>query len=134
MKICGRCGLDKTRDSFSASQLKIPSGWCRECKSEYMRKRYEQPAVKERAREQRRNPRSLVRKQTQYHISTGFIKKPDTCPRCGSAGPIEAHHNSYNKSDSYLDVEFMCEPCHEKLEQEMRQVIIDYHTKDGDGE
>ena len=44
-------------------------------------------------------------------VKVGKIVRPSVCSRCGSEGPIHAHHPDYSKP---LEVEFICSSCHGK--------------------
>lgn len=44
-------------------------------------------------------------------IRSGLLVAPISCPRCGSKKRIQAHHWSY-KEQHWLDIEWMCEQCH----------------------
>lgn len=39
----------------------------------------------------------------------GTIQPADSCERCGSDGPLQAHHPDYSKP---LSVEWLCRECH----------------------
>jgi len=42
-------------------------------------------------------------------IQRGEIVRPDWCSCCGLIGPVEAHHDDYEKP---LDIRFLCSSCH----------------------
>jgi ribosomal protein S27AE len=44
-------------------------------------------------------------------VRQGNLVRPDTCPRCGQPGNIEAHHADYSKP---YDVQWLCAECHRK--------------------
>lgn len=48
------------------------------------------------------------RARTAYYVKTGRLKKPDRCEKCGTVGPVQAHHKRY---DDPLDVLWWCQKC-----------------------
>lgn len=47
-----------------------------------------------------------------WGLEFGLIAKPDACEKCGRASRLHAHHGrGYNKAH-WLDVEWLCAPCH----------------------
>jgi hypothetical protein len=52
-----------------------------------------------------------------YAVSTGKIKNPCKCERCGKEGYTEAHHEDYSKP---LDINWLCDSCHKKRHIEIR--------------
>jgi hypothetical protein len=65
--------------------------------------------------------KDLARKRSAKAIKAGVLVRPDACQRCGEslrmiqrngcapAASIDCHHRNY---DDYLDVEWLCRPCH----------------------
>lgn len=47
----------------------------------------------------------------------GKIIKPTACSRCGSGGRIEGHHHNGYDKEHYLDVVWLCHPCHKLVER-----------------
>jgi len=45
---------------------------------------------------------------------TGQIIKPNKCSSCGAIGLIEAHHHLGYAKENWLDVKWLCPPCHGK--------------------
>lgn len=57
-----------------------------------------------------RNPEKVAAwRAVQEAVRTGELMVPDACERCGSDGPLDAHHADYSKP---LEVEWLCKPCH----------------------
>lgn len=47
-------------------------------------------------------------------LDAGEIQRPATCSDCGARERIEAHHVSYEPA-RWLDVVWLCVPCHRKI-------------------
>ena len=45
-------------------------------------------------------------------IKEGTLVRPKQCSACGKVGPVEGHHEDYDKP---LEVIWLCSPCHRKL-------------------
>ncbi len=54
-----------------------------------------------------------------YNVSTGKIKNPCICQRCGAGGYIEGHHEDYSKP---LDITWLCDSCHKERHKELRRI------------
>ena len=59
------------------------------------------------------------------------------CEQCGSTGPLEVHHLSYNNlyQEHFYDVKVLCDPCHRDADflRENESRYSSYlHTKYGD--
>lgn len=67
-------------------------------------------------------PKRWVRERTAKAVARGEIDRPGACDRCGIEGVPQAHHRSYNKPDSYLDVEWLCQSCHTEEHNPQREV------------
>lgn len=50
-------------------------------------------------------------------ISSGRLKKPVSCPKCGATERLQKHHPDYKKP---LEVLWLCQPCHKKLHRELK--------------
>ncbi len=51
-------------------------------------------------------------KAVRYAVKTGKLRKSVLCSSCGNSGRIQAHHpNGYSK-EHYLDIVWLCHPCH----------------------
>jgi 5-methylcytosine-specific restriction endonuclease McrA len=118
MQICGKCREAKPPDAYSPSNRGRYLSICRDCRNLMHRGYRETPHGKdtELSYRHRVSVRRIqaVRTKTLAHIRTGDMIRPDACQRCGETGLIVAHHRSYDKPDSFRDVEFLCEPCHRK--------------------
>ena len=42
----------------------------------------------------------------------GLLIRPDTCQRCGSDARLHAHHHNGYEQEHWLDVQWLCSPCH----------------------
>lgn len=63
-----------------------------------------------------------ARMMVNNRIYKGTLERPTTCSKCGSTqGMIEAHHHSYAR-EHWLDVIWVCKPCHRVLDQESKVV------------
>lgn len=49
-------------------------------------------------------------------VRDGKIIRPSTCQECGASGRIEGHHhNGYDRA-YWLDIAWLCKPCHRKAD------------------
>lgn len=140
--ICSKCKRDLSEQSFNWANRKAGKRQtiCRECFSDYNRKRYQEN--KDRIRKnietyRAENPtkvlasriKTCVRNPTHYNankvveqaIIAGKLDRPDRCSICGCSSSehrIEAHHEDYSRP---LDVIWCCTPCHRALDMERRK-------------
>jgi hypothetical protein len=49
-----------------------------------------------------------------YAVKAGKIIRPNKCSSCGAIGPIQGHHYKGYKEENFLDVQWLCPPCHGK--------------------
>jgi len=49
-------------------------------------------------------------------LRDGRITRPDTCRECGVVGNVEAHHHEGYDRENWLNVEWLCVPCHKKAD------------------
>jgi len=49
-------------------------------------------------------------------LRDGKLTKPETCEVCGERGLIHGHHDDYSK---WLEVRWLCAPCHGELHRKM---------------
>lgn len=92
--------------------------WCRPCENAKAKKYQMTPAGREATR--RINARQYKkhghkwRARAKYHyaLSTGKLKRPTKCEKCGASGRIEGHHDDYDKP---LEVHSLCTSCHAAL-------------------
>ncbi len=75
--------------------------------SETARKTRWRAANREKDRTMRRAHRAV-----DYAIQTGRLVRPQECSKCGATGRIEAHHHNGYTREHYLDVVWLCQPCH----------------------
>jgi hypothetical protein len=55
-------------------------------------------------------------------VKRGELVRPDSCPKCGGGGPIEAAHLNYYER---LAIIWLCQPCHRLWDMEQPKVIDD---------
>lgn len=61
-----------------------------------------------------------IRAATNNAINRGDLIRPTHCELCGfPSDRIQAHHHSYDPKD-YLDVTFLCVPCHESIHHQLK--------------
>lgn len=131
-KICFKCKLPKDVSEFYTHKGMTDGhlGKCKECAKqdsinhrcqnlprirEYDRKRgTTQKRIKEntkRNRVRRLNDPVKYKAQTKLGnaVTSGKIKKPKQCERCGRRGKLHGHHEDYSKP---FDVIWLCPICH----------------------
>lgn len=69
-------------------------------------------AAKHRAYLERHRKKVRTRKALRAAVAEGRIEKPDRCAECDTVGPVEGHHEDY---DRRYDVIWLCDSCHGKL-------------------
>lgn len=47
-----------------------------------------------------------------WAMEFGLLTRPDACERCGSTKKLHAHHHLGYERDHWLDVQWLCSPCH----------------------
>ena len=60
--------------------------------------------------------RRKARRAVQSALEAGELRRPEHCEGCGGAGPIEAHHDDYNRP---LAVCWVCPCCHDRADREL---------------
>ena len=45
-------------------------------------------------------------------LQRGRLRKPSTCECCGMKRKLEAHHHRGYERENWLNVEWLCNPCH----------------------
>lgn len=74
------------------------------------RERYQRDREKRIAQlEARDSKKRQATKMVNSRVAAGTMHKPDSCERCGTEGPVQAHHDDYDKP---LDVIWLCTSCH----------------------
>ena len=122
-KVCIVCKKEKSKDEFVTDKKHLDQKhpYCNECKSKYQRERYKKrPSVYyETAKrwvdknKEKRRAHVMLNKM----VSTGKIEKPVICSNCGcSPKRLEAHHHNGYAKEHWLDVVWLCHPCHEKAD------------------
>lgn len=70
----------------------------------------------------------IAGKMVRYHVSRGYMDKPDTCSQCGIQDvPLEGHHDDYTKP---FAVTWLCRNCHKQVHSILR-VSNGIHTNNG---
>lgn len=71
----------------------------------------------------KRNPEKI--KAVQYlddKVRAGYILRPTICSRCNAKNiRIEAHHHQGYSREFWLDVVWLCIPCHKSIHQKIKQ-------------
>lgn len=140
--ICSKCKQDLPETSFNWADKKAGKRQtvCRECFSDYNRKRYQEnkDSIRRKIDAYRaENPmkvlasriRTCAKNPTHYNaykvveqaMATGTLEKPSRCSICGCSSDehrIEAHHENYSKP---LDIIWCCTPCHRVLDMKQRK-------------
>jgi hypothetical protein len=121
-KICSKCGENKDLSFYTGGQNCISgkSARCNDCLRDYHKEYYKNNKEKivgyiknwEKNNPQKRNAHVQLGKA----ISAGVIIKPDTCSVCGNTGRIEGHHWRGYSEENVLDVQWLCVPCHKKID------------------
>ena len=62
-----------------------------------------------------------VHNLTEYAIRTGIIARAEACEDCGEPGPVQAHHDDYNRP---LAVRWLCWPCHHRWHQGHEAILL----------
>ena len=126
-KTCTLCKLDLPLACFYKKLSKLSSR-CKECvkigtrepaekarRKKYMREYIQSGRARVLIREvyYRRNPhRYNACAAVSRAVIAGALKKPTACEWCGDAGPLEAHHLRGYSPEHWLNVVFICKPCH----------------------
>jgi len=63
-----------------------------------------------------------IRELTSKAIRLGYIKRPETCPKCNRESKylIEPHHKKYEITDDVLNVTWLCKSCHMRLHGKLK--------------
>lgn len=90
---------------------------------------YRVRVLQSRSEHSKRNPhKKYAANAVNNAIRDGKITRPDTCTHCGDKGiPIEGHHWSYLE-ENWLDVIWLCIPCHGKEHARLNEVERNTHT------
>jgi hypothetical protein len=51
----------------------------------------------------------------QWAMEFGILTRPDNCERCGSDHRLHAHHHNGYERPYWLDVQWLCSPCHRTI-------------------
>lgn len=144
-KVCGHCKQEVPRKMFSKSPASVDllQSWCRTCSSARKRERYhtdaeyraqvqalQRASKKKRYRESaehraalQREKRSLMgraRQAVHTAVQNKGLSKPDKCQLCGHPGTgreIQGHHHLGYEREHWLDVIWLCIPCHSEAHE-----------------
>jgi hypothetical protein len=62
--------------------------------------------------------KASARRKVQYHITKGYLTRPNKCERCNKEIYTQAHHEDYNKP---LVIAWLCDACHKERHKEIRE-------------
>jgi len=64
-------------------------------------------------RQYQKNPEAaMARAMSGHALRRGEIVQASECESCDAPGRLEAHHHNGYKRDHWLDVRWLCKPCH----------------------
>ena len=136
-KVCFKCGLDKPINEYYKHK-QMRDGYlnkCKECAKNDVNKHRENNLEKIRHYDRNRpNKADRIISMTKYNkkimkqhperykarskvqnaIRDGRLERAKRCECCGDIVKTHAHHWSY-KEEHWLDVKWMCVPCHMQL-------------------
>lgn len=69
----------------------------------------------------RNKEKAVAHEHVFYAVSTGKIKNPGVCSKCGALCHSEAHHEDYSKP---LEIVWLCDLCHKARHKEMRAALL----------
>ncbi len=101
MHTCGKCQEMKSLDAFTKGKKGKRQGWCRTCRSEYDRARYNSPDGREKARVAEKRDRDIARNR--LYIFTYLLTHP--CVDCGATNPVTLQFD--HQRDKSIDVSNM---------------------------
>lgn len=123
---CGKCRKTSMEVDFSPSASERAGRYCKCCQAEYYieyKKTKEGKAAAKRAVDKYigANPKkNTAHGKVKTAIKNGELERPESCTHCGAhsndVGTIQAHHTSYER-EHWLDVVFVCPPCHYDVHQ-----------------
>ena len=72
------------------------------------------PIQTERRRWLRANSPDMVNAwmAVRWALVFGLLVRPDGCERCGAVKRLHAHHHKGYERDHWIDVQWLCSPCH----------------------
>lgn len=98
-------------------------------KTPQRKKTYQKFRSTEKYREYARNryhKMSEQKKKARYFVTNairdGKIIRPEICERCKNKGRIEAHHHKGYSIRHWLDIQWLCTPCHKLIERKEKNV------------
>ena len=110
-KTCRKCGAEKPFvDYYKHSQMGDGHlNICKPCTRARITNERNENIEKHRERDRKRGYREYDPKKTQARRAVRQLSRPDDCSTCKAVGPVEGHHEDYDKP---LDVIWLCKPCH----------------------
>lgn len=132
MKRCGKCGVEKTLDSFhrdksrkdgrhpycAVCQTAKASLWCKENRDRarvnvkrYKSRHRKEIADRNRAYDAANREKRAAHSAAHVAVKDGRIKRRKKCQRCWRPA-AHMHHADYTKP---LDIEWLCHFCHRKV-------------------
>lgn len=130
VKHCSDCGGDKEDDEFGrdAGRPGGRSAYCLACKAR--RQREYRARVDERPRNRQRYRAAPEQWKAKVcvarAVARGALIVPAACEHCEKARKLEAHHYLGYEREHWLDVEWVCRPCHKLADvRRLRSVQVE---------
>lgn len=74
------------------------------------------------AKEKRRHQQKIkARRKVAYAVFKGRLIQAESCQRCGSVADLEAHHYKGYAPENWLEVRWLCLPCHKVEDREQEE-------------
>lgn len=124
-KLCTKCNMEKEKSFFAVSRQHIDGRCpvCKECRATANRTAYaKNPETFKQSVKKwiAKNPeKNLAHVHLNYELNMGRVSKPVSCEFCGEDKPLEAHHWKGYEKEHWLDVQWLCRPCHKKADMKM---------------
>lgn len=137
MKQCTKCFAFEEETAFSLDRGRRIAA-CKACRKAYAlatadrfreRKRAYQARywrTEEHRKDRLEKARRWCKKYPEKHcahsavsraLASGSLVRPLACSACGAVGQVEAHHHRGYERAFWLDVHWVCRPCHRRLEK-----------------
>ena len=92
-------GYREAQERRRQKELADPNGW--------------QPQLRHRERVRRERPHyTRAWQAVMWGLEFGLITKPNACAMCNSVARLHAHHGRGYDKAHWLDVDWLCAPCH----------------------
>jgi len=119
MKLCKKCGVEKSEDDFYW-QFGKPRTYCKSCFKaawhEYRTANKEKYYIHNNIGKQKYRSlypeRIYAQRALSYAIRSGLINKPNQCEQCGTECKPQGHHPDYAKP---RNVVFLCPLCYKHV-------------------